>query len=212
MTSQEGHSGDGDTQGVERGEEEFEMALRYEKGEGVAQDLSEAAKHLQQAVRLNHTGAMVKLAKAYQCGCGVACDFNKAVRLWKKAASMGNNDAMDELAHWCSQGCCTDVDKGMVKKRLTEEAKEGNREAMFMLGTTLFDGDGVEDKSSAIDLWKQASTTSVSTILMLGRCYEDGDGVDKDVVEAVRLLTIGAHKGDEESMVRLAWHHENGGV
>ena len=67
MASQEGHSGgDGDTQGVERGEEEFEMALQHEKGEGVAQDLSEAARHLQQAVRLNHTGAMVKLAKAYQ--------------------------------------------------------------------------------------------------------------------------------------------------
>lgn len=96
-------------------------------------------------------------------------------------------------------------------KVCTEEAKEGNSEAMSIVGMMLFDGVGVdEDKHSAIYLWRQAITGSVSAIRMLVHCYEDGDGVDKDAVEAVHLLTIGADKGDDESMMRLAWYYENG--
>ena len=108
MTSQEGHSDGPDTQAAKRGEEEFEAALQHEKGEGVAQDLSEATRHLKQAARLSHAGAMVRLGKAYQCGRGVACDSNKALRLLKKAASMGNKDAMAELAHLLTRKLCQD--------------------------------------------------------------------------------------------------------
>ena len=64
----------------------------------VAQDTSEAPRHIKQAARLNHTGAVVRLGKAYQCGRGVACNSNKALRLLKKAVPMGNKDVMAELA------------------------------------------------------------------------------------------------------------------
>ena len=99
----------------------------------------------------------------------------------------------------------------MLKKVCTEEAKEGNSEAMFIVGMMLFDGDGVdEDRHSAIDWWRQATTGSVSAIRMLVHCYEDGDGVDKDAVKAICLLTMGADKANDESTMRLAWHFENG--
>ena len=124
MTSQEGHSDGPDTQAAKRGEEEFEAALQHEKGEGVAQDFSEAARHLQQAARLNHTGAMVRLGKAYQCGRGVACNSNKAMRLLKKAASMGNKDAMAELAHFCSQEGCAEIDKRVLMKVCTQKKQK----------------------------------------------------------------------------------------
>ena len=40
-------------------------------------------------------------------------------------------------------------------------------------------------------------------------CEECGNGV-QDIAERVRDLTARAEKGDEESMKKLAWHHENG--
>ena len=77
-----------------KGEKEFEEALRQEKGEGVEQDMRKAAQHLEKAVELNHTGAMVKLAKAYKCGLGVECDKSKAMDLLTRAAKQGNAQAM----------------------------------------------------------------------------------------------------------------------
>ena len=55
----------------QRAQDEFELALRFEKGDGVEQDLFEAAEHLQKATCLGHTGAMMKLGKAHMSGCGV---------------------------------------------------------------------------------------------------------------------------------------------
>lgn len=72
--------------GSPAGEEEFELALKYEKGDGVEQDWFEAADHLQQAVALNHTGAMVELGKALLHGCGVKRSVPKAIELFKKAS------------------------------------------------------------------------------------------------------------------------------
>ena len=41
-------------------------------------------------------------------------------------------------------------------------------------------------------------------------CEERDNGAVQDTAERVRDLTARAEKGDDESMKKLAWHHENG--
>lgn len=119
-------SHDEGTQAAKTGEDEFKLAMRYENGDGVTKDVRESIRHLQRAVSLNHTGAMVKLGKAYQFGLGVECDINKAVRLFKKAASLGNRDALVEIAQCCSKDSCTEANKMDVIDWCIEQANEGH--------------------------------------------------------------------------------------
>ena len=102
-----------------RGEEEYELALKYEKGDGFEQDLFETIEHLQKAASLNHTGAMVKLGKAYQSGHGVMRKVEKAVELFKQASTMGDTDGMMELGHCYEDGCCM-MGKGFQKTRMRQ--------------------------------------------------------------------------------------------
>ena len=108
-----------------RGQEEFELALKYEKGDGVEKDLFEAAEHLQTAASLNHTGAMVKLGKAYQCGCGVMKDIDKAMELFKQAESMGDTDGMMELGHCYEKGVGVTSDPDEAMRLYTKAADKG---------------------------------------------------------------------------------------
>ena len=81
----------------QKGQNEFELALKFEKGDGVEQDLFEATEHLQKAASLGHTGAMVKLGKAHMSGCGVMRNTRKAIELFKQAASMGDTNGLLNL-------------------------------------------------------------------------------------------------------------------
>ena len=133
-----GYSRKQQAHGSPAGEEEFELALKYEKGDDVEQDWFEAAEHLQQAVALNHTGAMVELGKALLHGCGVKRSVPKALELFRKAESMGNTDALVELGLCHKRGIGMKANANEALELFTQAAKQGNGEAMFHLGSMLF--------------------------------------------------------------------------
>ena len=83
---------------------QYNLGVMYEKGEGVAQSLTEnerweeALKWYRQAEKQGHAGSKSKLGFMYYLGHGVDKDAKKAMELFKEAANQGTVYAQNNLA------------------------------------------------------------------------------------------------------------------
>lgn len=79
-------------------EAQYNLALCYDKGQGVPQDYSKAAHWYQKAADQNLPGAQLNLALCYDKGHGVPQDYSKAVYWYEKAAAQNYDLAKKNLA------------------------------------------------------------------------------------------------------------------
>jgi hypothetical protein len=91
------------------GESMFNLGVRYQNGDGVAQDYGKAREWYEKAAAKGNSDAMNNLGWIYQNGLGVAYDYGKAREWYEKAAAKGNLDAMKAL------GMLYDVGMGVAK-------------------------------------------------------------------------------------------------
>lgn len=78
-------------------EAQYNLALCYDKGQGVPQDHSKAAHWYQKAADQNLPGAQLNLALCYDKGHGVPQDYSKAVYWYEKAAAQNYDLAKKNL-------------------------------------------------------------------------------------------------------------------
>ncbi|MFW1410905.1 tetratricopeptide repeat protein, partial [Vibrio parahaemolyticus] len=67
--------------------------IRYDFGQGVAQDHAEAVRWYRRAADLGNVIAMKNLGLSYRDGEGIGKDFAEARRWLEKAAAAGDEDA-----------------------------------------------------------------------------------------------------------------------
>ena len=77
-------------------EAQYELAKKYESGEGVPQDYAEAVKWWRKAAEQGHAVAQT-LGDMYDIGLGVPKDYAEAAKWVRKAAEQGNADAKEWL-------------------------------------------------------------------------------------------------------------------
>src|SRR5947199_354183 len=94
-------AGDADSQ--------VELGLRYDKGEGVAQDHAEAVKWYRKAAEQNLAEAQYNLGVCYANGTGVAKDQVEGVKWFRKAAEQNHAKAQYNL------GVCYEHGEGVAK-------------------------------------------------------------------------------------------------
>jgi TPR repeat protein len=81
-------------------EQQYATGLKYQHGDGVAQNDAEAARWFRRAADRNHAGAQYSLGILCLNGWGVAKNENEA-RVWlRKAADQGHAQAQAKLAEW----------------------------------------------------------------------------------------------------------------
>ena len=76
---------------------QYQLALRYQSGEGITQNLSEAFYWFQQSSERNQPQAMHQLAKMYLRGQGTEIDTAEGIYWLTKLATQGNAKAQFEL-------------------------------------------------------------------------------------------------------------------
>lgn len=76
---------------------QFNMALRYDSGEGVPQDYAESVKWLRKAAEQDFVEAQYNLACMYDKGEGVSLDHAEATKWLRKAAEQGYASAQKNL-------------------------------------------------------------------------------------------------------------------
>lgn len=85
-------------------------------------------------------------------------------------------------------------------------AKAGNLEAMWQVGKSYFDGDtGVQqDKNEGVKWYRRAAEAgSPRGTFSLGRCYEEGDGVEQNLDRALEYCQKAAELGNIDAFVAV---------
>jgi len=83
---------------------EYNLALMYEKGNFVDQNITSALNFYHKAAGKGYAKAQNRLGSMYYCGKGVKQDFVQAVKLYRKAAMQGNINAQQTLGEMYGKG------------------------------------------------------------------------------------------------------------
>ena len=112
---------------------QYEVGLRYANGEGVTQDMAEAAKWFERAAKQGLTVAEYRLAAQYEKGNGVAQSDANARTWYEKAAKGGNVKAMHNLAVIHAEGRGTAQDFKTAANWFTQAANYGLGDSQYNL-------------------------------------------------------------------------------
>ena len=191
---------------------QYIMGMRYDIGEGVAEDKTEAVKWFRKAAEQGHVEAQYSLGTCYHEGEGVAEDKVTAVWWYRKAAEQGHAEAQNNLG-WCyTLGDGVAEDKVEAVWWYRKAAEQGHAEAQYRLGMCYDNGDGVaEDKVEAVEWYRKAAEQGYARAQYdLGWCYYDGEGVAEDKVEAVKWFRKAAKQGYARAQYRLGTCYDIG--
>lgn len=215
-------------------EAQFQMGGCYISGLGVARDLYNASKHLEQAVQGNHVDAMYVLGNllAYQ-----KSDEDSYIDLYIRAADLGSLDAMNALGeYYINKGECqigvkyykeaskrnsadasfnlgmyyqksnNEQEKDLVWENIGLSIEQGSAAAMVYAGETILKEDTSETslKEAIIYFEKAAILEDINGILALARCYEQGVGVEKDINKSIYYTLMAAIRKDISALRQVA--------
>ena len=136
----------------------FKLAGFYARGEGVAQDLGEAAKWLTLAAEQGYAPAQNNLAVCYSTGAGVPKDQGKAIEWIRKSAEQGYARAQCYLGLSYAKGEGVPRDQAQALDWFRKSAAQGFPDALNHLGYCHSQGRGVtKDEAEAYACWAIAA-------------------------------------------------------
>ncbi|MCY4346502.1 MAG: protein kinase [Aestuariivita sp.] len=193
-------------------ESQFYMGVNYELGDGVPQDLLEAARWYRLAAEQGSRAAQFNLGNLYRIGRGVDQDATAAARWFRLAAEQGLAGAQTSLGvlYERGQGVAEDAVEAARWYRLA--AEQGYARAQSALGFLYYSGRGVaEDAVEAARLFRLAAEQGNAVAQTnLGVLYERGQGVPEDASEAARWYRLAAEQGLAGAQTNLGFLYENG--
>ena len=131
---------------VEQGDAQaqYELASRYENGDGVRKSIDDALKWYRKAAENGHAGAQVDLGWFYQNGQYTEKDVKQAVDWYAKAANQGNSQAQLNLAVLYDEGIDLPENNELAVKWYKLAVVQGNVPAKLNLGINYWKGEGIE--------------------------------------------------------------------
>ncbi|MBO6684571.1 MAG: SEL1-like repeat protein [Parvibaculum sp.] len=123
---------------------QYEVGQRYANGEGVTQDMGEAAKWFERAAEQDLAAAQYRLATQYEKGRGVSQNDGLAREWYEKAAKSGNVKAMHNLAVIHAEGRGTAQDFKTAAGWFNQAANYGLGDSQYNLAILNERGLGIE--------------------------------------------------------------------
>ncbi|KAJ3094326.1 hypothetical protein HDU97_008243 [Phlyctochytrium planicorne] len=172
------------------------LGICYLNGEGVAQDHKKAVKWFTKAAYRGVAESQYRLGQCFYSGVGVEQDFGEAVKWFAKSASEGNSDAQDSLGVCYQQGQGVKKDLKEAVKWITKSAEQGNPSGQY--------------KYVPLPLFLKKRKHSFFEQTSLGVCYGSGNGVVKDLEEAVKWYIKSAEQCNADAQFSLACCYYHG--
>lgn len=123
-----------------KAEAQFELALMYERGNGVTKDVAEAAKWYRAAAEQGFAKAQTNLGICYRNGEGVTRDYAEALKWYKKAAEQGRAVARTHIGDMYRLGLGVETDLNEAAQWYKKAAEQGNAWGQYELGKMFRDG------------------------------------------------------------------------
>ena len=114
-------------------EYQIELAVMYDRGEGVRQDYTKAAEWYNKAANQGSASAQYNLGVMYYRGEGVRQDRAKAAELYSKAANQGHVDAQYNLALMYDNGDGVPKNGAKAAELYSKAANQGHVDAQYNL-------------------------------------------------------------------------------
>ena len=197
-------------------------------GIGTSKDEKKAVDLIRKAANQGNTDAQICMGQCYYQGLGVKQDFNEAAIWYQKAAekevafaqyALGqcyeNNNNWKDAITWYNRaaeqnfapaqvklGTC--IVQGHTNKIFSDAiewyrkaAEQGNAEALFCLGQLC------SDYSEAVKWYRLSARQGYAPAkACLAFCYETGNGVEKNIIEALVLYQEAAKQGIDLAKAR----------
>jgi localization factor PodJL len=132
---------------------EYEIAIRYAEGRGVAQSFGDAARWFERAASKGLVPAQYRLGSLYEKGHGVKKDLEAARRLYVSAAEKGNARAMHNLAVLYAEGIDGKPEYKTAFQWFRKAASHGIADSQYNLGILLARGIGAEQNLAESYKW-----------------------------------------------------------
>lgn len=160
------------------------------------------------AALLGSAEAQYWIADYYENGSGVAKDTQQAIVWYQKSAEQGYVDAQISLAICYRDGVGVEKDINQTCYWLEKAGNIGNVDAQFWLARHYFENKEVEKAFP----WymKAAELGDAKAQNMVGRCYREGWGVDKDIFTAFDWYKKAAEQGEATAAYNLAVCYQDG--
>lgn len=200
-------------------EAQYRMAVIYDMGDGVEQDIEKAGYWLDLASRQNYKPALDYIAAE-----GVMHDYAQmatngqdgqpeAMRLLRIGAALGHPEAEYCLA--CVYGSDSRESPEMAEKAADwweKAAKQGHSGARYKLGLCYWHGDGRPKlKGFAFTQLKEAAEQGLAKAqFYVGYCYSVGEGTKTDKAEGARWYEKAAEQGLAQAQYFLGLCYLNG--
>eukprot|EP01125_Pyxidicula_operculata_P010425 TRINITY_DN3429_c0_g1_i1.p1 TRINITY_DN3429_c0_g1~~TRINITY_DN3429_c0_g1_i1.p1 ORF type:complete len:732 (+),score=112.67 TRINITY_DN3429_c0_g1_i1:98-2293(+) len=198
---------------------QYKLGLIYLRGKSgfVKKDIPSACKYFKKAAQAGMVDAQYELGNIYLTNVDDGeIRYKTAAHYLKMAANQGN--AISQ----CFMGVLHD--NGLGVKKDTEKAVEYFKlatkkrlcAAQYHLGIKYYSGVGVnQNYFKAAHYFTLASEQtdeegSANALYALGRMYEDGLGVERDVQKSVELIQAAANKGFAEAQYYVASAYQKG--
>jgi len=175
-------------------EQQFQLALIDEKGEGTALNYVEAARCFRRAAEQGHARAQLQLSLALAKGQGVVASPEESLQWLQRAAEAGQAEAQYTMGFKFANGQGLSQSDVEAVTWFRKGADLGNATAQFNLGRMYENGRGVRRDYAEANKWyaKSADQGIPEAQFNRGIMYYVGRGVRKDVTEAHKWFRVAA--------------------
>lgn len=136
-----------------------------------------------------------------------------AVQLFVEAAAAGHAEAAERAAIAYYHGQGVPRDEARAAPLFRQAAEAGRPSAQNYYGSYLANGQGglVRDDAQAV-IWYRKAAAGGDDWAQANLCirYVNGEGVEQDYQEALRLCRLSAAKNNPAAFDHLGWIHQNG--
>jgi TPR repeat protein len=175
-----------------------DLGAYYARGLGVKRDFQEAAKWYTKAALQGDELAEYSLGRAYAEGRGVDKDLRESTKWYRKAAEQNQPDAlvvMGDMYLFGDRGSSMKYAEAL--KYYTNAVAHGQTICLNSLGICYENSPDISDNMGlALKCYRQAAAKNDGRAQAnLGRFYQDGIGVQKDLVEAYKWFLLAQRNG-----------------
>ena len=192
---------------------QYQLGILYKDGQGIAKDLLQAKKWLNQAAekgmveaRLVLREMLEKESPGYEYTSGKSRFRFSPVARYEADAQSGNVDAQLKLGMMYITGDIIDKNPELALKWLRLAAKGNNTDAQLRLGELLYKGFDVDRNFEESAKWFQLAATSgnAKAQYLLANMYRKGIGVAKNSKVAGKWYSKAANQGHAKAKDKLA--------
>lgn len=183
-----------------------DLAVRYQNGTGVAQNLKKAFELFEEAAALGDADALFNVGTYWENGFGVPRkDPAYAAFCYFRAALAGSADGLYALGVCFGEGIGFPHNDRIAAELFANSARRGIPEGAYSLGQCLLHGRGVKRDTKAAFHWlvRAADDGFAPAQFSVGLCYLRGQGVKRDSGIAREFFAQAAKGGDELAIAEM---------